>query len=162
MYFINIKSLNQQRSNRPIFYDLFGKICHLSGKWSFLGWPQPLGVFTALNKLIFFLWQCMAFCIVIYLDDGLVLVCSELEGRRAQSFLCSLLVCLGLHINFSKSYLHLTWTFLVFFCVLPWDTASMSVSLPPDKLAVIQKFALSFLQTKTCYSPSAHVLFREG
>ena len=35
---------------------------------------------------------------------------SRLVGG-AHSFLCSLLVCLGLHINFSKSDLHLTQTF---------------------------------------------------
>ena len=26
------------------FYDLFGKICHINGKYYPLGWPQPLGL----------------------------------------------------------------------------------------------------------------------
>ena len=60
-------------------------------------------------------------------------------------FLGSLLVCLGLHINFSKSDLCLSQTFT--FLGLYWDTVHMSVSLPPDKLADIQQLALSLLQT---------------
>ena len=58
-------------------------------------------------------------------------------------FLCSLLVCIGLHINFSKSGLHLTQTFC--FLGLCWDTVHMSVSLPPDKLADIKQLVLSLL-----------------
>ena len=58
----------------------------------------------------------------------------------------SLLVCHGLHINFSKSDLHLTQTFC--FLGLCWDTVHMSVSLPPDKLADIQQSVLSLLQTQ--------------
>ena len=102
-------------------------------------------VFTALTKPIFFLCCCKGFCIVIYLDDILVLVCSKWAGKRAHLFLCSLLVYLGLHINFSKSDLCLTQTFC--FLGLCWDTVHMSVSLPPDKLADIQQLALSLLQT---------------
>ena len=68
-------------------------------------------VFMALTKPILFLCHQKGFRIVIYLDDILVQVCSMLEGKRACLFLCSLLVCLGLHINFSKSDLHLTQTF---------------------------------------------------
>ena len=60
-------------------------------------------VFTALTKPILFLCYHKGFHIVIYLDDILVLVHSKLAGKRAHLFLCSLLVCLGLHINFSKS-----------------------------------------------------------
>ena len=86
------------------------------------------------------------FCIVIYLDDILVLVCCKWAGRRAHSFLCSLLVRLGLHINFSKSDLCLTQTFCFF--GLCWDTVHISVSLPPDKLADIQQLALSLLQSQ--------------
>ena len=57
-------------------------------------------VFTALTKPILFLCHHKGFHIVIYLDDILVLVFSKWAGRRAYSFLCSLLVRLGLHINF--------------------------------------------------------------
>ena len=66
-------------------------------------------------------------------------------GKRAHLFLCSLLACFGLHINFSKSDLHLSQTFC--FLGLCWDTVCMSVSLPPDKLADIQQLALSLLWT---------------
>ena len=57
-------------------------------------------VFTSLMKPIFFLCCCKGLHIVIYLDDILVLVCSKQAGKRACLFLHSLLVCLGLHINF--------------------------------------------------------------
>ena len=59
--------------------------------------------------------------------------------------LCSLLVCLGLHIIFSKSDLCLSLSFT--FLGLCWDTVHMLVSLPPDKLADFQQLALSLLQT---------------
>ena len=63
----------------------------------------------------------------------------------AHLFLCTLFVCLGLHINFSMSDLHLSQTFC--FLGLCWDTVCISVSFPPDKLADIQQLALSLLQT---------------
>ena len=103
-------------------------------------------LFAALTKPILFLFHCKSFHIVIYLDDIMVLVHSKQADRRAHSFLCSLLVGLGLHINFSKSDLHLTQTFC--FLGLCWDTVHMSVSLPPDKLAHIQQLALSLLQSQ--------------
>ena len=65
---------------------------------------------------------------------------------RGHSFLCSLLVYLGLHINVSKPDFCLIQTFL--FWGLCLDTVHMSVSLPSDKLADIQQLALSFLQTQ--------------
>ena len=102
-------------------------------------------VFTSLTKPILFLCHCKGLCIVIYLDDILVLICSKWAGKRAHLFLCSLLVCPGLHINFSKSGLCLSQSFT--FLVLCWDTVCMSVSLPPDKLVDIQQLALSLLWT---------------
>ena len=92
-------------------------------------------VFTAFTKPILFLCHCEGFHIVIYLDDILVLVCSKWAGKRAQLFLCSLLVQLGLHINFLKSDHCFMQTF--YFLGLCWDTVHMSVSLPPDMLADI-------------------------
>ena len=59
-------------------------------------------VLTALTKPILFLCHHKGFCIAIYLDDILVLLHSKWAGRRAHSFLCSLLVRLALPINFSK------------------------------------------------------------
>ena len=110
-----------------------------------LGLPQPLGFLTSLMKPILFLCHCKGLHIVIYLDDILVLVPSKWAGKRACLFLCSLLVHLGLHINFSKSDLCLSQSFT--FLGLCWDTVSMSVSLLPDKLADIQQLALSLLCT---------------
>ena len=76
-------------------------------------------LFTALTKPILFLCHHTVFCIVTYLDDILVLVHSKQAGKRAHSFLCSLLVCLGLHI---KSDLCLTQTFC--FLGLYWEYCS--------------------------------------
>ena len=70
--------------------------------------------FTALTKPMLFLCHHKYFWTVIYLDDILDLVCSEQAGKGACSFLCSFFVCLVLHINFSKSDLHLTQTFCFF------------------------------------------------
>ena len=58
-----------------IFYVLFGTSYHISQKLPFRLATAPR-VFTALTKPILFLCCCRAFCIVIYLDDILVLVCS--------------------------------------------------------------------------------------
>ena len=102
-------------------------------------------VFTSLMKPILFLCHHRGLCIVISLDDILVLICSKQVGKRACLFLCSLLVHLGLHINFSKSDLHLSQSFNILGLCL--DTVHMSVSLPLDKLADIQQLALSLLQT---------------
>ena len=92
-------------------------------------------VFTSLTKPILFLCCHKGLHIAIYLDDILVLDCSKWAGKRACLFLCSLLVCLGLHINFFKSDLCLSQSFT--FLGLCWDTVHMSVSLPDDKLADI-------------------------
>ena len=116
-------------------------------QWKVL--PFELGtaprVFTSLTKPILFLCHLKGLHIVIYLDEILVLVHSKHAGNRPCLFLCSLLVCLGLHINFSKSDLHLSQSFT--FLGLCWDTVCMPVSLPPDKLADIQQLALSLLWT---------------
>ena len=89
-------------------------------------------IFTALTKPILFLCHHEGFHIVIYLDDILILLHSKWAGKRAYSFLCSLLVRIWICINLSKSDIFLTQTFC--FLGLCWDTVHMSVSLPPDKL----------------------------
>ena len=63
----------------------------------------------ALTKPLSLLCHCKGFHI-IYLDDILVLVHSKWAGKRAYSFLCSSLVWLRLHINFSLSDLCLMQT----------------------------------------------------
>ena len=105
-------------------------------------------LFTALTKPILFLCCHKGFHIIIYLDDILVLVCSKWAGKRAYLFLCSLLVRLGLHINFSKSDLCLTQTFGVLGLCL--DIVHMSVSLPPAKLSDIQQLASFFAAEPIC------------
>ena len=137
-----------------VSYNLFGTICLIIGKFYLLGCPW---VFNALTKSILFLCHHKSFCIVIYLDDILVLVCLRWAGKSAPLFLCSLLVRIGLHINFSKSDLCLTQTFC--FLGLCWDTVCMSASLALDKLVDIQQIALSLLQSQ-CDSLYGHVLFR--
>ena len=127
------------------FYVLFGIMCLISGRFYPLGLPQPLEFLHPSQNLFFFLCHCEGLCIVIYLDDILVLVHSKQAGKRARLFLCSLLVRLGLHINFAKLDLCLSQSFT--FLGLCWDAVCMSVSLPPDKLADIQQLALSLLRT---------------
>ena len=67
--------------------------------------PRVVPSFT---KPILFLCCCQGLQVIIYFDDILVHTYSKHPGKRSQTFLCSLLVCLGLHIHFSKSELHLT------------------------------------------------------
>ena len=116
-------------------------------QWKVLpfGFATAPRVFTSLTKPILFLCCHKGLHIVIYLDDILVLVHSKWAGKRAHLILCSLLVHLGLHINFSKLDLCLPQSFT--FLELCWDTVCMLVSLPPDKLADIQQLALSLLHT---------------
>ena len=115
-------------------------------QWKVLpfGLATATRVFKVITKSVLFLCHHKGFHIVIYLDDILFLLHSKLADRRAFSFLCSLLVHLGLLINFPN----LTFTSLrfLFFGGLCWDTVHMSVSLPPDKLAYIKQLALSLLQ----------------
>ena len=110
-------------------------MCLINGRFLPFGLVTAPGVFTSLTKPILFLCHHKGLHIVIYLDDILVLIHSKQAGKRARLFLCSLLVLLGLHINFSKSDLCLSQSFT--FLELCWDTVCMSVSLPPDKLADI-------------------------
>ena len=88
------------------------------------------GFFTSLTKPIFFLCQCMCFCIIIYLDDNLVLIHLKCTGKRAQSFLSSILVCLGQCIVFS------TLNFISLSVFIFWDYLGIQwicLSLPSNK-----------------------------
>ena len=123
-----------------VSYNLFGTTCLLSRRFYLLDWPWHLGFSQSpLNIFVPLLLQGFPHCYLIrlHLDPGLL----KLAGKRACTFLCFLLVCFGLHINFSKSDLCLTQTFC--FLGLCWDTVCISASLPPDKLAGIQQLALS-------------------
>ena len=88
-------------------------------EWKVLpfGLATPPRVFISPTKLILFLFHHKGFHLIIYLDAILVLVQSRCAGKRTYSFLCSLLVCLGLQINFSRSELHLNqWFCFLGFC----------------------------------------------
>ena len=74
------------------FYVLFGVMCLISGGFLPFGLATAPWVFTSLTKPILFLCHHKGLCIVIYLDDILVLVHSKQAGKRAGLFLCSLLV----------------------------------------------------------------------
>ena len=87
--------------------------CNMPYQWKVVPFQLATAprVFTTLTKPILFLCHYKGFHIFISLDEILVLVCSKWSGKRTHSFLCSLLVCLGLHVNFSKSDLCLPHTF---------------------------------------------------
>ena len=121
--------------------------CNVPYQWKVLpfGLATAPRVFMLLTKPILFLCHCKGLHIVIYLEDILVLIHSKWAVKRACLFLCSLLVCLGIHISFSKPDLCLSQTLT--FLGLCWDTVCMPVSLLPDKLADIQQLAFSLLWT---------------
>ena len=108
-----------------IFYDLFDTICHISGMFYLLGWLQTLRFsWPLLNLSCSFAITRVSVLLSIWMTSWL---CSTLIGqvRGLVHFLCSLLVCLGLYINFSKSDLCLTQTFC--FLGLCWDTVQGSI-----------------------------------
>ena len=128
-----------------IFYDLFGRIYHINGRFYLLGWPQPLQFSQpSLNLSCSFAITRVSILLSFWITSwSWFALCGQV--RELTQFLCTLLVHLELHINFSRSDLCLTQTL----CLLGlcWDTVHMSVSLPPLKLADIQQSALSLLQT---------------
>ena len=84
--------------------------CNVPYQWKVLpfGLATAHRVFMSLTKPIMFLSHHTGLHIVIYWDDILVLIGCKQVGKRARLFLCSLLVHLGFHINFSKSDLCLS------------------------------------------------------
>ena len=120
------------------FYSFFGATYLISGKVLSIWLAMAPRVFSILTKPILFPCHCKGLCVIIYLDDILVPTHSKHPGKRAQTFLCSLLVHLGLHFNFSKSSLHLPQCF--FFLGQFGNTVDMSVSLPSNKPHDIQWF----------------------
>ena len=126
-----------------VSFILFGVMCLISGRFYLLGLPQHLG-FLCPSPNLFCSFAIAMVCILlsIWMTSWSSFALSGWVRGHA-CFLCSFLVHLGLHINFSKSVLHLSQTFS--FLGLCWDTVCMSVSLPPDKLADIQQLALSLL-----------------
>ena len=101
-------------------------------------------IFTVLTKPKLFLCHHKGLCVIIYLDDILVLTHSKHAGKRAQPFLCSLLICLVLHINLAKSDLHLTQCFPFLGPCL--NTVDISDSLSSDKLTEGKLLAQALLQ----------------
>ena len=82
------------------------KACH----WKILlfGLVSAPRVFTSFNKSILFLCHSKGLHVIIYFDEIVDLTYSKHAGHRPQTFLFSILVHLGLHINFSMFALHLT------------------------------------------------------
>ena len=75
---------------KSLYYDI---------KVSSFGHATVLRVFTSLIKPIYFLCCHKGFCIIIYLDDILVLVCCSTHTSKGMIFFfCSVLVHPGLHI----------------------------------------------------------------
>ena len=129
-----------------IFYNLFGTIHHISRRFYLLVQPQPQGISApSLNLSCSFAVMRVSILLSIWMTFWSSFT---LSGQvRGLTHFCALYwFGLELHINFSKSDLHLTET--LFFGGFCWDTVHMSASLPPDKLADIQQLALSLLQTQ--------------
>ena len=91
------------------------------------------------------LFLCQHKCIVLffYLGDILVLIHSKHAGKRAKSFLCSVMFCLGLCISFFQ-VLTLTKSTLSFLGLF-WDAVGVSIFLPIK----IQQLTLSLLQMQS-------------
>ena len=124
------------------FYGLFGTTYLITGRFCLLGWPQLLEFSPhLLNPCCCFAIArvCMSFS---WMMDWFVLTPSMLARQLQLSY--APLFFLGLHINFSKSDLHLKQQFS--FVGLYWNTVDMSFSLPSTKLDEIQKFAHALLQ----------------
>ena len=84
---------------------MFSLATHTLSGGSFFSFVLPIAsrVFTSLTKSIPFFCLLKYFCVIIYLDDILVLTQPKHANKRPWTFLCSPLVHLGLFINFSKS-----------------------------------------------------------
>ena len=115
---------------------------HEPYQWKILpfGLATVAKVSISLTKPILVLCQCKGFDAKIYLDYILVLTCSKYAGKRAWVILCCLLVCLGLHINFSNFELCLTVHFAFFKTMLGYS------GLLSDKPFEIQQLTESLLQ----------------
>ena len=89
---------------------------HTPYQWKVLpfGLATSTGVLSALTYPILFLCWHKGYNIVIYLHDNLVLVHSKQVDKRAQLFLCSLLICLGLQNKFPSL------TFISLRLFVPW------------------------------------------
>ena len=109
-----------------VSYNLFGTMCLISVKFCLLGWPQLLGFsLPKLNLFCSFAIARFSILLSVWMTSWSWFILSG-QVRGLTHFLCSLLVRLGLHINFSKSNLCLTQTFC--FLGLCQDTAC-SVSI---------------------------------
>ena len=98
-------------------------------------------VCTSLTNPYCFFVIAKSFCVNIYLDVILVLTHSKHVGKSVYTFLCSLLLCLGLHTHFTKSELC--------FLGLCWDIVDMFVPLPSDKHIYTQQLAHALLLRPT-------------
>ena len=105
------------------FYDLFGTIHHISGKFYLFGWSQPLGFSQpSLNLSCSFAITRVSILWSVWITSW-SWACSKKAANRVHSFLCFLLVCLGWHINFFQVLLPPYSN--VLFLGLCWDTVHM-------------------------------------
>ena len=134
-----------------IFYNFVWQNIAISVEhFTFWAGHSPLGFSHPSLKPILFLSHLKSFpyCYLFRWISWSWFILS-MQARGLTSILCSLLVCFGLHMNFSKSDLHFTQTlFFFFFGRLCMDTFHMSVSLQPDKLAYIQQLVLALFWTQ--------------
>ena len=105
-------------SNITAFHGLFCTSNLISGRFYLIGWLLPLQ-FCLPSLDPYFPFAITKVCILLlYLDDILILTHSKHAGKRTWPLHCSLVVCLGLHINFSKSGIHLCSDFPFWTCVV--------------------------------------------
>ena len=138
-------------STTVAFYILFWQYKPYQWKGLWFGLATGPMVFTSFTKPILFLCWCKGFHVIIYLDDVLVMTHSMCAGKRAQSFLCSLLLHLGLdtggpHLSHTavKPVSCLAWIF----CqnhTGPWECKLVLISQitdKPDRFSCSQKIQL--------------------
>ena len=100
-------------------------------------------VFTKVLKPVMAAIRCRGIRSMIYLDDIIIFANSRQASLEHTSFVCNLLSSLGFEINFEKSCLSpKTDTTYLGFCI---DSASMSISLPGEKVEKLKSVGSSIL-----------------
>jgi len=92
--------------------------------------------FTKLTRVVILHCRCLGLRLILYLDDGLLLARPRELAARHRDVLVGLLLDLGWVINWEKSDLLPSQDFS--YVGLDWSSATMTVSLPTDKLQDIQ------------------------
>ena len=106
-------------------------------------------VFTKLMKPVVGFLRQVGCCLIIYLDDLLVLHQDKVQIQQMIPLICQLFECLGLIINHKKSLLEPTQR--LEFLGFEIHTQSMTLSIPQEKIRKIQQDARR-LMVKTSVS----------